>query len=53
MHKYRIRYRDPDPGCPVFSCVVSAYDAEHAEEKFREDGDDWLIVKIERVKEDR
>ncbi len=53
MKRYRIRYRDPDPGCPVFSYIVRAYDREHAEERFYEtnDGDDWQLVSITELKE--
>jgi hypothetical protein len=48
--RFRIRYRDLDPGAPDFSMIVKAYDREHAEEKFWDsgDGDDgWRIVSIE------
>jgi len=52
MHKYRIKYRDLDPGCPVFTMHVKAYDRGHAEELFwdSDSGDDgWLIVSIKKV----
>jgi hypothetical protein len=52
MNRYRIRYKDPDPGCPIFSTIIRAYDEAHAEEKFFDTNDtDWEIVSIERVKE--
>ncbi len=52
MKRYRIRYRDMDECCPMFSLVLKAYDREHAEERFWDmaDGDDgWVILSIERV----
>jgi hypothetical protein len=53
--RYRIEYKDIDPGCPVFTMTVQAYDTEHAELIFwGEDGglpDDWEweIVSIKRA----
>lgn len=53
MKRFQIKYRDADPGCPVFSTTVKAYDRNHAEEKFLygdEDSDGWVIVSITEVK---
>lgn len=52
MNRYRIRYRDQDPDCPVFSGVWHGYDQDHAEERFWESdsGDDgWIIESITLV----
>lgn len=51
MKRYRIRYRDGDPGCPTFTWTTRASSREHALELFREgpDGEGWLILTIERV----
>jgi hypothetical protein len=46
---YEIEYKDPDPGCPVFRWRCEAYSAEHAMEKFQDDGDDWEALRIARV----
>jgi hypothetical protein len=46
MKKYKIEYKDLDPGCPVFRCIVKAYDIDHAIEKFQSDGDNWEIIGI-------
>lgn len=50
MNRYRIKYHDPDPGCPVFSCIIRAYDQEHALELFFDDGDDWIVDSVTLVK---
>ena len=50
MKNYTIRYRDADPGCPVFSTTVKAYSRDHAIERFldSDDGDDgWIVVSVE------
>jgi len=50
QYHYRVRYTDEgDVGCPIFSTFIWAYSREDAEEKFRADGDDWKIIKIERI----
>lgn len=49
MKRYRIVYKDLDPGCPDFRMVIRAYNEEHAIEKFYADGDDWVILSIERI----
>lgn len=52
MTKFRIKYRDKDPACPVFSVVIHAYDEEAAREKFFFDDDfdsDWELVSIKEV----
>jgi hypothetical protein len=52
MNRYRIHYRDKDPCCPVFRCIIRAYNREHAEEKFWEadpNDMDWTLIKIERI----
>jgi len=52
--RWRIRYRDDDPGSPTFSMTVKADDREQAELMFWDtgaDGDDgWIIESITRVK---
>jgi len=53
LKRYRVSYRDDsDMGCPTFSCIVSAYDKRHAEEKFIESGksDGWEIVSVVLMK---
>ena len=50
--KFKITYRDRAPGAPTFTWRTRAHSAEHAREKFLDDGDDWEIVKIERIDED-
>lgn len=50
MRRYRITYRDADPGCPLFTWITRAYDEEHALRRFYESDDDpegWIVVKIE------
>jgi hypothetical protein len=50
MKTFVVRYRDAtDEGCPVFSCIIKAYDQEHAEDKFCEtpSNDGWEIVSVE------
>lgn len=51
MKRYRIRYTDShDPCCPVFACIVKAYDRVHAEEVFFESGEDgWKVVSIKKI----
>jgi len=52
VKRYRITYRDADPGCPLFTWVTRAHDEEHALRRFYESDDDpegWVVVKIERV----
>jgi hypothetical protein len=52
MKRYRIHYRDLDPACPVFRCIVKAYSREHAREVFFDtdpDDPDWKIIKVERI----
>lgn len=53
LYRYRIRYRDDDPGCPDFTHCVWAYSREHAEELFccAPDGDGWRIISMARVEE--
>lgn len=51
QYRYRITYRDPSPGAPDFTWTSWAYDQDAAVERFREDGDDWHIVKVERLTE--
>jgi hypothetical protein len=49
-HKFKILYRDLDPGCPTFVMHVLAYDRDHAEEKFWDSNPedyDWEILDIE------
>jgi hypothetical protein len=48
MKRYRIEYRDEDPGCPVFCAIVRAHDRDHAIERFLDapDGEGWVIVKV-------
>jgi len=51
QYRYRITYTDAgDTGCPDFTVAYWAYDREDAEEQFSEDGDDWKILKVERLK---
>jgi len=51
LYLFRVKYSDPDPACPTFSCKVWAYDEEAARLRFEEgeDGDGWRIEKIEKV----
>jgi hypothetical protein len=52
MHRYRIRYRDTDPGCPTFSLTLKAYDAQDAEERFFDSNDtDWIVLSVKRLRE--
>jgi len=45
MKRYRVRYRDNDPCCPVFSCIVKAYDREHLEERLADfDYEGWKVL---------
>jgi hypothetical protein len=41
---YRIEYRDPDPGCPIFTTFVYGHDQDDAIERFLDDGDEWLVL---------
>jgi len=52
MKRYRIHYRDLDPGCPTFTCILHAYDREHAAERFWDSAvdDGWKILKVEVAK---
>ncbi len=56
MKRYRIEYRDEDPGCPVFASTVRAHDRHDAEERFLygsafgDDGDGWIVLKITEIK---
>jgi hypothetical protein len=49
MKKYVITYKDPDPGCPNFRCVIKAYSEEHAIDKFFADDDHWQIISIRLI----
>jgi hypothetical protein len=52
--RWMIRYRDEyDEGCPIFTWLCFAFDAEHAQMKFMDDVDSegWRIVSIERPRE--
>lgn len=52
MRRYRITYRDTDPGCPLFTWTCHAYDVEHALDRFWGSGDgdnDWTVIKVERL----
>jgi hypothetical protein len=46
MKRYKIVYKDYDPGCPDLSLIVRAYNEEHAIDKFYADDDDWQIISI-------
>lgn len=48
MSRYCITYKDSDPGCPEFTWYCYARDEEHAVDKFQDDGDDWVILKVTR-----
>lgn len=53
MKRWRIKYRDFDPACPMFSLTVNADDREQAELAFWDidNPDDyaWAIASITRV----
>lgn len=51
MRRFRIRYRDLDGACPVFSCTVKGYDRDHALERFFDEpgDDDWKILSVKAV----
>jgi hypothetical protein len=52
VRRFRVAYRDDcDPGCPVFSCVIKAYDRDHVIEKFHDapDGEGWEILSITEI----
>jgi ribosomal protein L20A (L18A) len=49
MKRYKIVYKDQDPGCPDFSLIVRAYSEEHAIDKFYADDDDWQILSIRLI----
>lgn len=54
LYRYKITYKDEsDPGCPVFSYSLWAYNQEHAESRFydSEDADGWEIISISVVHE--
>lgn len=46
LYRYRITYRDDDPGSPTFSWHTWAYDEDHALERWYDSDDDtgWKIV---------
>jgi hypothetical protein len=49
MRRFIIRYRDEDPGSPIFTASRIAHDKADAEEKFHDgywDGGGWVIVSI-------
>ncbi len=49
MKRYRIDYRDDsDPGCPIFTAYVRAYDRGHAIDRFLDapDGEGWEILEV-------
>ena len=53
LNSFCIKYRDDsDPGCPVFTTHVRAYDAEGARERFLDapDGEGWEIIEITQNK---
>jgi hypothetical protein len=51
LYLFRVSYRDLDPACPEFSWSTWAYDADHAVEKFSDDGDDgWKILSVRKVR---
>ncbi len=52
LNKYQVRYTDSgDEGCPDFTCVIHAYNKEHAMDKFFDsDDDDWKVLSIKKVK---
>lgn len=54
LYLYRIRYRDADPSCPIFSLSLWAYCEEHAREKFDTGPDEgeWHIVSMARVQDE-
>lgn len=51
LYRFKIVYRDDDPGFGEADWFTWAYSAEHAEEKFYESDDEgWRIVSTSKVK---
>lgn len=48
---YEVEYKDPDPGCPIFTMRLRADNPEHLHLQFFADGDDWEIVRYAVVTE--
>jgi hypothetical protein len=53
LKRYAIRYRDPDPACPIFVWYTKAYNRQHARDRFVEScGDDgWEDAIVESIVE--
>ena len=50
LYRYELEYRGADPGCPVFTQRVWAYNKESAVERFYEDADTgWVLLRLARV----
>lgn len=55
FRRFLVKYRniciDTPCVCPILDCTVTAFDAEHARERFEEslDADGWEIVSVERL----
>jgi len=51
LRRYRVRYADLDPGSPVWTTAIRAWDALHAEEVFWDQGpdNDWEIISVEEI----
>ncbi len=53
LKRWRVHYRDEDPASPTFTTILRGADRSRVEEDFldAEDGEGWVIVKIEPIRE--